>query len=221
MTVLAAIMGILLMISGIVCIKTPLTTYLATGYVLGALFLVFGITGLVNAFRRRSTVLEGLTSLLAIAVGVMAFTRPGAVEVIDEMLIYFIAFWLVMQGLVTMMTALRIKQYKMRWIPGMIMGIITLCLGLFSLIRPLTAMVATGYLIGFYYFDMGLNMVILAFVSGGLLIELARVKEELKQENMRQMKMRQDAPSQEDPYRDTSYPSDTAGDSSSHTDSGF
>lgn len=226
MTVLTAIIGILLMGAGISCILTPVATFMATGYVIGALFLVYGIAGLIKAFSRRSSVLEGLLSLLAIAVGVMAFTRPGTVETIDEMLLYLIAFWLVIQGLVTMMTALRIKEFKMRWVPGMIMGIITLCLGLFSLIRPLVLQVATGYLIGFYFFDMGLNMIILAFVSGGLKMELARVKEELKRDNMKQMKMRQQDPYQSDsyqsdPYQQDPYQDDAPKTNSNRVDSGF
>ena len=226
MTVLTAIVGILLMGAGISCILTPVATFMATGYLIGALFLVYGIAGLIKAFSRRSNILEILLSLLAIAVGVMSFTRPGTVERIDEMLLYLIAFWLVIQGLVTMMTALRIKEFKLRWIPGMIMGIITLCLGLFSLIRPLVLKVATGYMIGFYFFDMGLNMIILAFVAGGLKMELARIKEELKRDNMKQMKMRQDDPYQrdpyqQDPYQQDPYQNDTPKNTGGHIDSGF
>lgn len=172
MTALTIILGILLMLGGLSCLFTPVAAFLATGYFVGVLFLVYGIAGLVKAFQRKSHALEVVISILAIAVGVLSVMRPGSALAFDRILLLLIAAWFIIQGIITLSVSLRLKAVKMRWVLGAVMGILGILLGIYSLIHPLAAAVTTSFLIGFYFLESGLNMIMLAAVADAVKKEL-------------------------------------------------
>ena len=162
MTILTIILGVLLIVTGVMCIFTPIATFVSTGYVVGALFLLYGIAGLVRAFRGRAFLPEIVLSILSTILGVFAFTRPGTTKVFDNVILLLVAGWFIIQGIWTMSVSLRIKGIYYRWFWGVLVGILSLLVGIFSLIYPKFGAATIGYLIGFFFIESGLHMIIFA-----------------------------------------------------------
>ena len=51
MVVLSIIAGVILTMGGIACLFSPGETFLATGYFIAILLLIFGIVGIINVIR--------------------------------------------------------------------------------------------------------------------------------------------------------------------------
>ena len=165
MTVLSIILGVLLIFGGISCLFTPLATFLSTGYFLAILLLVYGIMGLVKAFRKRAAVLEGVVSVLAILVGLFAIFRPGSQEVFDAVLLVLLACWFLIQGVVSVVISIRTRPVNRYWVLTLIAGILGIVLGLYSFAHPMAAALTAGYLIGFYFLQAGFDLITLGFAA--------------------------------------------------------
>lgn len=115
MTVISIILGVLLIIGGVSCMLTPFATYLSTGVFIGAFMLVYGIAGLIRGFQKKAHALEIVVSVLAIIVGVISFIRPGTALVFDGVMLYVIAAWFVIQGVVSIVIAFQMKSVSSGW----------------------------------------------------------------------------------------------------------
>ena len=54
MTFISIILGVLMIIGGFLCMFTPMSTFLSTGYFLCVMMLVYGIVGIVRFIRKES-----------------------------------------------------------------------------------------------------------------------------------------------------------------------
>lgn len=178
MTALTLIMGVIMILCGISCLFTPVATFLSTGYLVGFLFLLYGISGLIRAFQRRSTVLEVILHIISIAIGVFSLTRPGGTEIFDRIILLIVSAWFLIQGIITIVISLRLKGLRLRWFLGFIMGILGIVLGVYSLIHPLISALTVGYLIAIYFIESGLDMIVLAFTTDAIKKEIKKAKEE-------------------------------------------
>ena len=161
MSLIGIIMGILLIIGGVSCIATPLATFLSTGYLIGASFLVYGIAGLIRNVQLRARALEIVVDVLAIIVGIISFIRPGATLVFDGMLLYCIAAWFLVQGISSIVFAFEIKPVIGGWYWVLISGILGVLLGIYSFAHPMVTALTAGILIGFYFIESGVSMIAL------------------------------------------------------------
>ena len=162
MTVLSIILGVIMIIGGFSCMFTPLATFLSTGYYIGILFLIYGITGIVRGFKKEANVWEVILSVLAIIVGVVSLVRPGSTLIIDGVLIYVIAIWFVIQGIVSIVTAIQAKGSNSGWFWGIIVGILAIIVGGYSFAHPVFTAVTAGILIGFYFIEAGISLIMFA-----------------------------------------------------------
>lgn len=164
MMILSIILGILMIIGGACCLFTPLTTYLSTGYFMCAMLLFYGIAGLVYYFKKKGNVLEVVVSVLAIIVGLISLFIPGTTLVFDTVMLYMTAAWFVVQGIVSIVLAFKIKNQDNIWIVALIAGILSVILGVYSFLHPQVLAMSSGMLIGFYFIEAGISTIVMGAV---------------------------------------------------------
>ncbi len=162
MVVLSIIVGILLMMGGIACLFSPGATFLASGYVVAILLLIYGIVGIVNVVRKRAHPVMLIVDILAIIIGIIAIIKPGSTLAIDVLMTYLLAAWFVVQGGVSIFVSIKARSYQSGWVFGLILGIIGVLLGIYSFFNPMVSALAIGILIGIYLIEAGLSMIVLS-----------------------------------------------------------
>ena len=161
MAVFTIIMGIILVIAGFACIFTPFATFLATGYFLAALLMIYGFMGIARFATRRAGVLDLVICVLAIIAGIAALFYPGDTLIFDRMVLIFIGIWIILQGIVSIILAIQAKKIGTSWVFGLIVGILGIVAGILSFAHPYIAALTVGVLIGIYFVESGLSMIIL------------------------------------------------------------
>ena len=164
MMIFSIILGILMIIGGFACMFTPLTTYFSTGYFMSIMLLFFGIAGLIRCFMKKSNTLEIVVSVMAIAVGLISLFIPGTTLVFDTMMLYMTAAWFVVQGIVSIVLAFKLKKTDDLWFVGLIAGILGVIVGVYSFLHPSMLAVSSGMLIGFYFIEAGIDTIVLSTV---------------------------------------------------------
>ncbi len=166
MTVLSVILGVLLVIGGFSCMFTPLATFLYTGYYITIMLLVYGIAGILRFIRKESGIPGLLVSILAVIAGVIAIVHPGQTLVFDGMVLYTIAVWLIIQGAVSLFVSIRVRKIKKGWYWGAIMGVLGIIAGIYSFAHPMVTAVTTGVLLGLFFVESGMNMIVMGLAIG-------------------------------------------------------
>lgn len=163
MKIVTIILGILMAICGISCICTPVMTFLEAGYFLVILLLVYGIAAIVKAVAQKEYGMPFLFGILSTVLGIVIMVVPGLKLMTDGMLIYIMAVWFLMQGVVGIVLSFRQKKLKGKgWIGTLILGVLGVLLGLYSLAHPLLLAFTFGVLVGMYFIECGVNMIVLA-----------------------------------------------------------
>jgi len=148
--VLFLVEGVVLLVLGATAIALPLLATLALTIIIGWLFLVSGVIGLVTTFMMRQA--PGfwwslISAVLAIAVGLLLLARPisGAVSLTILLVVFFIV-----EGAASIMFALDHKrELSGKWGWMLASGVVDLVLA--ALIfggLPSTAAWAIGLLVG-------------------------------------------------------------------------
>lgn len=167
MTILMSILGILLIILGIFCAITPAATFMATGYVIAIILIVSGIAGIINAFYFRFYGWNLVVSILAAVLGVLAITRPGGTEIIDGLLIYLIGLWFILRGCVSVYLAFKVRKLPVNsdwWMP-LVVGILGILIGIYSLVHPMVPSIAIGLLIALYLIEQGMDIITVSWIA--------------------------------------------------------
>jgi uncharacterized membrane protein HdeD (DUF308 family) len=142
--------GIVLLILGLLAILVPQVASLAVTILLGWLFLISGVLGLVTSFWARGA--PGfwwslLSAVLAIVVGALLLGWP--IAGVLSLTYLLIAFFFI-EGVVSIMFAIEHRrELTDGWVWMLLSGIITLLLGVIILAGlPGTAAWALGLLVG-------------------------------------------------------------------------
>jgi uncharacterized membrane protein HdeD (DUF308 family) len=142
--------GIILVILGLAAVMLPLIATLTIALVVGWIFLLSGIVGLVTTFRMRQA--PGFwwslfSAILGIAAGIVLLRWPprGAFS-----LTLVLTIFLVLEGVISIMYALEHKrELSGRWGMMMFSGVVDLILaGMIFVGLPGTAAWAIGLLVG-------------------------------------------------------------------------
>jgi len=168
MTVISIILGILLIFAGFSCMFTPLATFLSTGYFITILLLVYGIMGIVRFCKKEAGGLELVVSILAVLAGVFALFRPGQRLLIDGLVLYFIATWLIIQGVISIVLSIQVRKERKGWVWGLIAGILGVVAGILSFAHPVLTALGAGVMIGLYFVQSGFDMIVLGCAVGAV-----------------------------------------------------
>ena len=146
------------------CMFTPLRTFLASGYALMVLLLVYGVVGIVKAIARKEYEVNFAFSIISVIAGLVMVFMPGLTLMADGMFIYIMAVWFILQGIVSIVLSMKFKGAAggKKWIWGLVLGILGIILGLYSLFHPVLLALTTGILIGVYFIVSGINMIFLS-----------------------------------------------------------
>ena len=149
---------------GVFALMFPGATLAVAVLFIGAYLVVDGVIAIAKAIQvLRSDphwwvlLLEGILSL---AVGLAIFIWPG-LSVLS--LAYLVGYWAVISGVLTIITAMRVRTHVSgEWL-YLLFGIVSVVFGAFVLFAPATGLVYIVLLISIYGFLTGITMVALAF----------------------------------------------------------
>jgi len=142
--------GIVLVVLGLAAIMLPLIATIAIAIVVGWVFLLSGIVGLVATFRMRRAPAfwwSLLSGILGVVAGLVLLRWPlsGALS-----LTFVLTIFLVLEGVISLMFALEHKrELSGRWAIMLVSGVVDLILaGIIFAGLPGTAAWAIGLLVG-------------------------------------------------------------------------
>jgi uncharacterized membrane protein HdeD (DUF308 family) len=154
-----ALRGIFAIIFGILAFMLPGVTFGVLVIFFGAFAFVDGIWAVVHGIRQKWLTLF-LEGLIGIAAGVFTFFWLGITAFV---LIYIIAAWAVITGVLEIGTAIRLrKAVKDEWLMAL-SGVISIIFGVFVAAHPRLGALAIIWIIGAYAIVFGVLFVILGF----------------------------------------------------------
>jgi uncharacterized membrane protein HdeD (DUF308 family) len=109
-----ALFGGLFLVSGIVCLANPTSTFAGLADMLGFLFLIVGVWWMVRAFLERAlNPLWWLTLISGILMTALAFWTSGQFFIHKAyVLLVFAGIWALLQGITTIVRALEIRSLR-------------------------------------------------------------------------------------------------------------
>jgi uncharacterized membrane protein HdeD (DUF308 family) len=158
------IRGIAAFVLGILALTWPGHVLAVIVTLLGILVLVIGIVAVIGAMTHRDESKRWLVTLIpgliGIVIGIITIAWPAVTTVI---VVYLIAIWALIHGFGEIYNALKLrKDVEGEWMP-LIIGIVSVILGLLLLIRPLTAGTVVTWLVGLIVLVLGVFWLIMAF----------------------------------------------------------
>jgi uncharacterized membrane protein HdeD (DUF308 family) len=161
---LVVLRGVLAILFGVLAFVWPAITWLTLILMFGIYAIVDGIAAVVTGFSHTKDsprwwmfLLEGL---LGIAAGVIALVAPGLTSLV---LIYMIASWAVITGILEIVAAIRLRnEITNEWGLGL-GGLISIVLGVLLFLQPAAGSLAIIWLIAAYAVIFGILLVILGF----------------------------------------------------------
>ena len=160
-----------LLLRGICAILFGLLAFAMPGLTVATLVMVYGIYAIFDGIfaiwtgatsRAWGLLLSGVISLLA---GIYMFVAPVGAAAI---LIYVIAFWAILRGIMEIIAAIRVRKLiENEWML-ILGGILSILFGVVLFSRPGAGAVGMIWLIGAFAFIYGIVMIILAFRLKGL-----------------------------------------------------
>lgn len=164
---LIVIIGTLMIIGGISLAGTPLVTFVSAGYFIIALFFIAGLIGILRAVHEKRYDKDFIFAILSLILGIAGLVTPGAPALNNYALLYMAAAWLFIHGALSIISAIASRGQvngTLFMIIGIILGIIEIGLGVYSIAHPAVLAMNIGMLIGFYYIEQGFNTIIIGSV---------------------------------------------------------
>jgi uncharacterized membrane protein HdeD (DUF308 family) len=165
-----------LLLRGLLAIAFGVLTWTQPGISLAALVLLFGVFALADGVLGIWTAISGrkdnahwwvllLWGLVSAAVGILSFAYPAVTTIA---LLYFIATWAVIIGVLQIIAAVRLrKEIKGEWLLGLA-GLASVVFGVLLLVHPGAGVLTVLWLIGAYAVLTGILLVVLSFKVKGL-----------------------------------------------------
>lgn len=164
MKIFTIILGIIMTICGISCVCTPVLTFMEAGYFLVILLCVYGIAAILRAIMDKEYGMPFLFGIISLILAIVIMVVPGLKLMTDGMLVYIMAVWFLLQGAVNIFISFKQKKIpdNKGWIWTLIFGIIGVLVGIYSLMHPLLMAFTVGILVGVYFMESGINMIVMA-----------------------------------------------------------
>lgn len=164
MKVFSIVFGVLIAICGLSCMFTPLITFLEAGYFLVILLFVYGAVGIIRSVSNKTYGLDFVFDILSIILGIVILVVPGLKLMTDGMLIYLMAFWFMLQGVINIFQSFRQKKVTkgLGWVWTLTLGILGLLVGIYSVVHPMLLALTFGILVGVYFIESGISMIVAA-----------------------------------------------------------
>jgi len=166
--------GIFWILFGLVTLAQPALSLVALTLLVGALFLVDGVTNIVSAVGGRREQENWwvllLVGLAGIGVGILTFLNPA---ITGLALLFYIAIWAIATGLLEIAAAIRLRKEIQGEFWLILAGILSVAFGVLLMARPAAGALAVLWLIGAYALGFGIVLVILSVQARGFAKRLA------------------------------------------------
>ena len=172
---LAVILGILIVVVGFYCLFAPGLTYLIVGWVVGFAMVLDAVAGIIAWWQgRKDGTSDGwmLTgAILSMVLGFFVLNSAALQLSLDVFIIYYIAVWLVIHGIITIVRSWKIRRLHKNWDTKMlgthwylplILGILTILFGILCMFNPIIMASTIGIFIGLGIISSGANLITLA-----------------------------------------------------------
>ncbi len=159
------IIGFLMIAAGVSLMATPLMTFLGTGYWIIILFFITGLFGLVQGIVEKRYNKEFYFSILSLVLGVIGLVVPGMADMSNAVLLYMAATWFIIQGVMDIVDAIADGKDGAETgevVVGILLGALEIILGILSVAQPLGLAINLGVLIGLYYIESGMELIVTA-----------------------------------------------------------
>lgn len=166
MVTTSIILGILFIITGFVFMCSPVEAFFSLNYIIAALLLVYGVWGVVRFIKKKAGANALVASILAVIVGFIYVFRPGDIPDVgnviglDRVALFIIALWFLIKGCLEVKVAAKLRNVTGRWVWGLIVGLFSILLGVYSFIHPFAAAVTSGVLTGFFFIQCGFDLLV-------------------------------------------------------------
>jgi len=159
---LVGLRGLAAVIFGILAFVWPGVTLAVLVMLFGVYAIVDGVLALFSAVHPNSKpvwllILEGI---VGIAAGFAAFLVPGVTALV---LLYIIAAWAIIQGILEIGTAIRLREVIEHELMLAIAGVLSVVFGILLFVQPGAGALAVIWLIGIYAVLYGIAMLGLAW----------------------------------------------------------
>ena len=162
---LMIITGILTIIFGIIAMCIPFRTFLALGWIFGALLLINGFELVFSGFSSPKSVFRIILGFLLLMCGSVILFNGAQRLLTDLMLAYFAGGAAIVYGIGMIISGIcAMKQSKGYAIFSIIFGVLAIVIGIAAVMHPVITMISIGYIISASMIIQGINMIIL---SGG------------------------------------------------------
>ena len=168
MKVLTIILGVLLVVSGFYCMFTPVATYAALGWVIGASMVVEGIGSIIawNNYRKAGLANGWMLAeaILSLVLGVFLLGSFVMQFAVDMFIAYLIAIWLFFSGIARIVVAISVrgsqgKEASRGWILQVVLGVLVAILGILCIFNPLSIMASVGLMLGMSIVLVGVGVI--------------------------------------------------------------
>lgn len=161
MQIFMMVLGGILILCGLSCMVTPLVTAMELGYFLILLLLVYGIARIVRSVSSKEYGLDFVFGILSVILGIIILVVPGLKAMTTGMLLYIMAGWFVIQGIVSIVRAVKVKKEggSSMWIWGICSGVLCILMGVYSAVHPVVLALTMGLMVGLYFIVSGINMI--------------------------------------------------------------
>lgn len=158
------IRGVVAVIFGILALTSPDKTLDFLITLFGIFVLVVGLVATIGAIMHRKESenwwLVLIPGIAGIVIGIISIAMPAFTETV---IIYLIAIWALVGGIGQIYSAMKIrKDVEGEWMPVLI-GIISVVLGVVLFVRPLDAAATVMWLVGLFVLVLGILWIIMGF----------------------------------------------------------
>ena len=169
MTALMIIFGIFMVIGGIVCLLTPLATTFSLMYFYMILLFMTGIVFMIQSIVYRR-VMDFIIALLALLAGGFIVFSPNMSFVTEVILLYIVACWFVIRGIVGVVNACRAKKMigGGLFALALIVSLLVIGAGVYSFIHPMVFAGFLGILASCYFIVEGVDLIIAGCICADL-----------------------------------------------------
>lgn len=171
MRILSIILGVFLVSGGFSMMLTPGITFLSVGWLIGFLFIFAGINLVVDYIKNRKDehihVWDLIGGILAIILGGLILASPYVMVLAKVLSVYVFTFWMIISGFLRVASAFKSKKNGDKgWVWALILGLLTVAVGIYALFNILISAIAMGWMLGFYVLLSGMNLISIGLTAG-------------------------------------------------------
>ncbi|MEE0957508.1 MAG: DUF308 domain-containing protein [Ruminococcus sp.] len=163
MSILIIFLGVLLTIGGFCCLFTPISTTFGIMYFFTILLFVSGISMIIESIATKRFGLDFVFGILSLIAGGFIVFSPNLSFVTELILLYIMAGWLVLRGIVGLVYSVKAKQLIGGggvFVISLLIAILVICAGIYSFVHPAFFAGFLGILASCFFIVEGIDMIV-------------------------------------------------------------